>query len=1619
MFKSFNYIFLGNFHENVLNNKFIIKESKFGIGASEIHSWNSIYSYYIKNCIDSPFNDNNIPFTLFQFNGNSINREMLEYYSILFSYKFLFLNKNKNDLDLKKFNKSFLSFMEFLPKHSVLNLDYYNNIITPVNPLNQFNVPLNYGQIFSDIENLKSEELSVLIKDCFAKLKNCEEKKIIDENDLSFFFEIEDKYKEDFYRFVDKFKNNMDLSEDLKISNIIKNPIKDPDMLFDLFSNEDFFVLDYVTLYYNKYYYTLCYLIFLLKILNNVENYKIYVNNENKNFVTKYNDIIYNQHFNINKKFKVLMKSVDSFISFKAKKAIISSYFYDISEPFCFKGKKNTAAYLTYLYKQNNRKILFEDYKNIKYEDYIHFFKKYIDIDINNIKSDLVIPNVLSYDEFVYGNVDLIKLKKQIDDKEIDIKQLFSFYKFDEFDNLINFEDLEFYFHNLKGNALYGNDTFFFYNIRNSEYLDFINPNISIDIKQKFQRDYFIVHFNYILKLLLNRQNNFFNINLEYVLFDESSYCFNNLDYYSNEKKKEFFKILEKFLKGFKSIIGNKRHTYMRLIDTQRVYYSRFLDTLNTIDLELIYNLKKLKQITLKEIYTIEHSLYSLYTKIEQNVLIIGDMRKDYVEWISLLHINKMNGFWDFPMMENSKGFLFLKYSYFSFLEELVIEERLLDHIYNITMNAFRIIEKHYNYIRLNVLIENGNFPKTLNLVKEDWLYIFEKLEPKDPLIIIKLYNSKANLFKSEPWSPSVTFKKILYELSNCAERQYLIKGSQEYLEWNKFFKEYKKRKTIIYPLSITNIEIVYTFLDYYINNTYYEDKKDILFNDFLISNDLIFSPLDNSYIIANKKDNIIKKNVEIESMDSIDINDFDYISLINNINKQLDNEFNIITEDTEYVIADDISDSIYLAEIYDNLEISLDTLNYYKKEINMISLNSNFKDFLLYNIKILENKYLKNSNIFNLTIEFNDLFYLIKSYKNVIALDLKGSEFEHFDTEGIILEMSKLVNEDNTYIHYFKSSYDIDNKFVNLILKLDKLDKLNKDNKDNYLLNIFKTLALKKVCYINKYNFVDKHLFDFFLNIYIKSDLNTNDFFLKLKNSIYFHNYENISKFFNKFSFEFCNLKDGLTYIYNSFYNYFYKAFFLLNLLEKFNKILNLYFSFFNDKNNNKFLILNELIEKVKSDKDHLFLINLLLNVKDPIYLYNILYLDFNIYISNIINVRKVLNKVDYESDKFNLYFNNFINDNSNLDMIGENYYFNNFFSNDNINLLNYHFSILDNYVYYNKGFFNFDKFNKDIIITNIYDYLNLNNINIFNNNIFITFNSIKNYEFKDIYNLDLNLINEFNDEMDYIRVLEKSKEIKNFTLLFKKKVKIKRSVSMDNLKIKYKKEDIKPEVVVKKSAIEEIDSIKTENRHKKQDCTNKNFIDFRQWASDLKFIGVFKYCKVLCNEMLYDINSVIWDDVRHIIKNKENLCIFVDAMKEENKRAIFEGIWFKAVRNIELKKKNKTDRILESELHWPVLVQNVLNDDFVNEFNYEAYQWRKNFFSDYGWLNFNHKHKSKEEAKAASEEAEIWWNNFVKQHKKNDSNAISSTSVGREDEIYDIHKLQYWNSEDWWKKI
>jgi len=282
------------------------------------------------------------------------------------------------------------------------------------------------------------------------------------------------------------------------------------------------------------------------------------------------------------------------------------------------------------LHKTNNRKSILELKDSESAFNYLSlsFYKRYQDI------IDKPVPNlyVKTFDDYVYPNFKLNdEIFATLKEKEKYLKKLFSHYKFDENDVLLNYDDLHFYYYNIDKYKDTKNDIYFFFNIKNSDFLKFSNNISNINEKLNFQNNYFLVYYNYILKCLMNRNTYFSNVYIEDIVLKDVNFVYNNLDSFNLKKKQEYSFFLDKFLNGFKFIYLNKKKANLNLIKNLTYKYPRFLEILQSTNFISIYDKPILSEINKEDIYNCEVKVDYLVRDLNHNLSIFYDLRDKFV----------------------------------------------------------------------------------------------------------------------------------------------------------------------------------------------------------------------------------------------------------------------------------------------------------------------------------------------------------------------------------------------------------------------------------------------------------------------------------------------------------------------------------------------------------------------------------------------------------------------------------------------------------------------------------------------------------------------------------------------------------------------------------------------------------------------------------------------------------------------------------------------------------------------------------------------------------------------------------------------------------------------------
>jgi len=193
----------------------------------------------------------------------------------------------------------------------------------------------------------------------------------------------------------------------------------------------------------------------------------------------------------------------------------------------------------------------------------------------------------------------------------------------------LNYDDLHFYYYNIDKYKDTENDIYFFFNIKNSDFLNFSNNSNNINEKVNFQNNYFLVYYNYILKSFTNRETYFSNVYIEDIVLKDVNFVYNNLDSFNLKKKQQYSFYLDKFLNGFKFIYLNKRKANLNLIKNITLKYPRFLEILQATNFIYIYD--KFSEKNKQVIYNIEEKIDYLYYDLNHNLTIFYNLREKFV----------------------------------------------------------------------------------------------------------------------------------------------------------------------------------------------------------------------------------------------------------------------------------------------------------------------------------------------------------------------------------------------------------------------------------------------------------------------------------------------------------------------------------------------------------------------------------------------------------------------------------------------------------------------------------------------------------------------------------------------------------------------------------------------------------------------------------------------------------------------------------------------------------------------------------------------------------------------------------------------------------------------------
>jgi hypothetical protein len=595
---------------------------------------------FLKKKLDTPFLNNDIPFTFFL--KNKISKKQLNDLSYLISFEYLYKKKKKStisDLDENELWENYKNFYKWTINSNyekqiidIFNIEANDPFFTPPRIYKKFRDKIDFESIFHDVGSFEIDYLLKCILQAFTLIKETEVMLAVnpDLNSNFNFNDLQNAIKNEDLDFFDYniIKNDLNLciwlnSKALKDPSFISflNNLKhlssyctlntlnidlfeerylDDENLLTLFLKENFFYLDYFTLAIQSQKYSLCYLLFLFKILKTKNNYEIYYNNYCDEKINLYNNIIYKYHKHVFTKLNYLKHSFNGFVKYKTNNIFINlNKFDNINFIKMLKKKKMHNIYM--LNYKNKIKINYNDYN-----EFLSYFEKYKSIS-NFEKKEINISDLVTFDTFFYNNININDLHDSINKKKAVVENLIVYYVYEN-NELLNSLDLGFYLYNIKGFEEYEKDIFLFYEFKEHKFLQFSTNDSNILEKLTFQKNYATLYFHYFLKLFKNLKQYNFNIVLENLIFDDD-FIYPNYDSSMNEKRIDFLSHVESFLQAIKLIMRVKHTHIANFINYLILHYGKLIEYNDNFNYQLLYDPLLLKIIKKDQLYDIEMKL--------------------------------------------------------------------------------------------------------------------------------------------------------------------------------------------------------------------------------------------------------------------------------------------------------------------------------------------------------------------------------------------------------------------------------------------------------------------------------------------------------------------------------------------------------------------------------------------------------------------------------------------------------------------------------------------------------------------------------------------------------------------------------------------------------------------------------------------------------------------------------------------------------------------------------------------------------------------------------------------------------------------------------------------------
>lgn len=528
----------------------------------------------------------------------------------------------------------------------------------------------------------------------------------------------------------------------------------------------------------------------------------------------------------------------------------------------------------------------------------------------------------------------------------------------------------------------------------------------------------------------------------------------------------------------------------------------------------------------------------------------------------------------------------------------------------------------------LKNIINNNNFNKKYNKIKNikniDELLFNEILNTKDELNniinIIKDINiyDELKLLSDTTKNNYDSNKMLILSLNKKIEFKYLNFINNFIIEFTKSYKyDYDNYKKIYnyYKHNPIIIDLYISIISHYLNIDNLHYKNEILLDNKLLKDNILYEYLDKNKIKYNKNK----------------LTNINYL-FKNNIIK-IHNQNNIINKYNNFIVH----------KCYNNLNDVF--LNLY---------NGNFQ---------FKNNSLDNKNIIYISKILNDYYKLEKEYISIIILESNFDNY-NYNLSNLLNKKYELVQNQGIDIKYInKTKTIVTNKEIKELPKSDL-----KYKNDIYIQNIDKMTIITNYNLLKKINDEDKKkiLLDTNFNLiykiddlyYILKECNSNHAFIKyndisllLQNNANYY-IENYNTIFENNVLQY--IKDNnMLDMYNEKINLDYKNIPKIDNLELKNKILN--------KIKKNIKNINNVSKKIEN-------INEIIEIMiDEIYIYiqKINNIEFNseIYLTYYSNINNIINKIKKELN--DNYDENIIN---NIDSIINNLYSNILKINDNL---------------------------------------------------------------------------------------------------------------------------------------------------------------------------------------------------------------------------------------------------------------------------------------------------------------------------------------------------------------